>query len=108
MEVQMIKVSVLYPNSAGSRFDLTYYLTTHVPLTRQKLGAALRGVSIERGVSGVQAASPPTYHVMGHMLFDSVEAFREAFEPHAEAIVGDIPNYTDTQPTIQISDVQLS
>jgi uncharacterized protein (TIGR02118 family) len=104
----MIKVSVLYPNTAGSRFDLTYYLRTHVPLTRQKLGAALRGVSVEHGVSGLQPASPPPYHVMGHMLFDSVEAFRNAFEPNAEAIVGDIANYTDTTPTIQISDVKLS
>ena len=45
---------------------------------------------------------------MRHLLFDSIEAFRHAFDPHAEAIVGDIPNYTDTQPTIQISDVKLS
>ena len=30
---------------------------------------------------------------MGHLLFDSVEAFQEAFAPHAQAIVGDIPNY---------------
>lgn len=25
----------------------------------------------------------------------------------ADAIVGDIPNYTNTQPTIQVSDVKL-
>jgi hypothetical protein len=29
-------------------------------------------------------------------------------DPHTEVIVGDIPNYTDTQPTIQISEVKLS
>ena len=104
----MIKVSVLYPHAAGSRFDLPYYLERHVPLTRQKLGAALRGVSIEHGVSGLQSTSPPTYSVMGHLLFESIETFRSAFDPHMEVIVGDIPNYTDTQPTIQISEVKLS
>ena len=44
---------------------------------------------------------------MGHLLFDSVEAFLQAFAPHADAIVGDITNYTNTQPTIQISEVKL-
>jgi uncharacterized protein (TIGR02118 family) len=104
----MIKVSVLYPNTAGSRFDLAYYLTTHVPLARQKLGAAVRGVSVEHGLSGLQVTSPPAYQVMGHLLFDSVDAFQKAFEPHASAIVGDIPNFANTEPIIHISDVKLS
>jgi uncharacterized protein (TIGR02118 family) len=44
---------------------------------------------------------------MGHLLFDSVEAFQQAWGPHAEAIVGDVPNYTNTQPAIQVSEVKL-
>ena len=28
----MIKVSVLYPNTAGNRFDMTYYLNQGVPM----------------------------------------------------------------------------
>jgi uncharacterized protein (TIGR02118 family) len=103
----MIKVSVLYPNTAGSRFDLPYYLDTHIAMVRQKLGAALKGVSVEEGLGGVQPGSPPAYVVMGHLLFDSVEAFQQSFGPHSEAIVGDIPNYTNTQPTIQVSEVKL-
>jgi uncharacterized protein (TIGR02118 family) len=44
---------------------------------------------------------------MVHMLFDSAEAFQAAFGPHAKVIMADIPNYTDIQPTIQISDAKL-
>jgi uncharacterized protein (TIGR02118 family) len=44
---------------------------------------------------------------MGHLLFDSVEAFQQAWGPHAEAIVGDVPNFTNTQPTVQLSEVKL-
>jgi uncharacterized protein (TIGR02118 family) len=44
---------------------------------------------------------------MGHLYFETVEAFQAAFGPHAEAIIGDIPNYTDVQPTIQVSDVKI-
>ncbi|MET0506685.1 MAG: EthD family reductase, partial [Burkholderiaceae bacterium] len=34
-----------------------------------------------------------------------VEAFQSAFGPHAGEILGDIPNYTDLQPVIQLSEV---
>ena len=103
----MIKVSVLYPNTPGSRFDLSYYLTKHVPMVQQKLGGALRGTSVEQGVGGIEPGSLPAFVVMGHLLFDSVDAFQQAFAPHADVIVGDIPNYTNTQPTIQISEIKL-
>lgn len=103
----MIKVSVLYPNRTGSRFDTSYYFEKHIPLVQEKLGSALKGLSVEQGLGGIQPGSPPTYVMMFHMLFDSVEAFQQSFGSHAPAIVGDIPNYTDTQPTIQISEVKL-
>jgi uncharacterized protein (TIGR02118 family) len=103
----MIKVSVFYPNTTGSTFDMPYYLNKHLPMVRQKLGAAVKGTSVEHGLGGAQAGSPPVYLVMGHLLFDSVEAFQQAWGPHAEAIVGDVPNYTNIQPTIQVSEVKL-
>jgi len=103
----MIKVSVFYPNTAGSTFDMPYYLNNHMPMVRQKLGAALKGSSVEQGLAGGQPESPPAYVAMGHLVFDSVEAFQQAWGPHAEAIVGDVPNYTNTQPTIQVSQVKL-
>ena len=61
----------------------------------------------EFGVPGAQPGSPPAYLAMGHLLFDSAEAFQQSFGPHAQAILGDIPNYTNTQPTIQISEVKM-
>jgi uncharacterized protein (TIGR02118 family) len=103
----MIKVSALYPNTAGSKFDMPYYLDKHIPMVRQKLGSAFRGVSVEEGLGGGQPESPPAYLAMGHLLFDSIEAFQASFGLHAQAILGDIPNFTNTQPTIQISEVKL-
>jgi uncharacterized protein (TIGR02118 family) len=43
----------------------------------------------------------------GHIHCDSAEAFQAAFAPHAQEIMGDIPNYTDIDPTIQISEVKI-
>ena len=101
----MIKVSIMYPNDKGSTFDVTYYCRTHIPMVRQKLGAALKGVTVEQGIGGEEPGSPPPYVALCHLLFDSVEAFQAAFAPHVEQFEADIPNYTDTQPAIQISQV---
>ena len=104
----MIKVSVLYPNGAGSTFDMRYYLDKHIPMVQQRLGGALRGVFVEHGLAGMDAVSAPAFLAMGHLVFDSVEAFQRSFGQHAAEIVGDVPNYTNTQPTIQVSEIKLS
>ena len=103
----MIKVSVFYPNNDGCRFDMDYYCNSHIPMVREKLGAALKGLSVEEGVGGPEPGSRATYVAMGHLLFDSVDAFQSGFGPHAEAIMGDSPNFTDVEPTIQISEVKI-
>jgi uncharacterized protein (TIGR02118 family) len=103
----MIKVSVLYPNGTNNKFDMNYYLTKHIPMVKQKLGSACKNVVVEEGVSGGAPGAPATYLAMAHLTFDSVDAFQKAFTPHAEAIMGDIPNYTNAQPTIQISQVKM-
>jgi uncharacterized protein (TIGR02118 family) len=42
---------------------------------------------------------------MCHFFCTSVESFQAGFGPHAQEIMGDIPNYTDLTPVIQISEV---
>jgi uncharacterized protein (TIGR02118 family) len=103
----MIKVSVFYPNNEGSKFDMNYYCNSHIPMVRQKLGAACKGAAVEQGITGATPGSRPGFIAMGHIYFESVEAFQTAFGPHAEAIMADISNYTDIQPTLQISEVKI-
>ena len=103
----MIKVSVLYPRQEDGKFDMNYYLTSHIPMVRGKLGSACKSVTVEQGLAGGGPGTQPPYSAMGHLLFDSVESFQQAFGPHADAIMGDIPNYFNAQPVIQISEVKL-
>ena len=102
----MIKVSVFYPAGSGATFDMEYYCTKHVPMVQKLLGAACKDAAIEQGISGAEPGSPPTYVAMGHLFFDSVSAFQKSFGPHTSAIVADVPNFTNVQPVIQISDVK--
>lgn len=101
----MIKVSVLYPKTADSHFDLAYYRDTHMALVRDKLGDSCKGTAIESGLAGGAPGEEPTYMAMGHLYFDAVADFQTAFGTHAEKILGDIPNFTNVQPTVQISEV---
>ena len=103
----MIKVSVLYPNQESGTFNMSYYCDTHIPLVRRLLGPAVKGVAVEQGIGGSAPGSPAPFIAMGHLLFESVEAFQNAFERHGPALMKDIPNYTNTQPTIQISEVKI-
>jgi uncharacterized protein (TIGR02118 family) len=67
----------------------------------------MRMRAVEQGLAGAVPGSQPTYIVMGHLYFDSVEAFHNAYGPHAKAIRRDLPNYTDIQPKIQVSEVKM-
>jgi len=106
----MIKITILYPNNQGARFDFDYYLNNHMPLAIRLLSehSGYKGVSVERGLSGAMPNTEATYLVLCHFLFTSIEDFMAAFMPHAMQLQGDIPNYTDIMPIIQINDVLLA
>ena len=103
----MVKVSVMYPMQQSTKFDMAYYINRHIPMVRQLLGSSLKGVSVEQGISGMQAGSSAAYVAMGHLLFASATDFHASFGPHAQTIIADIPKYTNSEPTIQISEVKL-
>jgi uncharacterized protein (TIGR02118 family) len=101
----MIKVGVFYPLTA--KFDWDYYLNKHTPMLQTLMGAALKKVEIEKGLAGGGPGAPATYTTICTLHFDSVDAFQQAFAPHAGPIMSDIANYTDVQPVVQISEVKM-
>lgn len=103
----MIKVSVVYPNAEGKKFNMDYYCNTHVPMVASLLGDALKGATVEKGLGGGAPGSPAPYAGMGNMYFNTVEEFGSSFGPNAEKIMGDLPNFTDIEPVIQVSEVMM-
>jgi uncharacterized protein (TIGR02118 family) len=101
----VIKVSVMYPNTPGARFDHTYYRDKHMPMVKAKMGAACSSYTVDKGLAGGAPGTPATYVGMCHIFADSVESFQAGFGPNAAEILADIPNYTDIAPVMQISEV---
>ena len=101
----MIKVSILYPAGEGKTFDMDYYTTKHMPMVAKLLGDSLKTYTIDKGISGRAPGDPATYLAMGHLYFATLSAYQNSMRQNREAIVKDIPNYTNTQPVIQVSEV---
>ena len=101
----MFKVSVMYPNKEGARFDHTYYRDKHMPLVKARMGDACLYYTVDKGLAGGAPGAPPPFVGMCHIYCESAEAFQQAFAPHVAEIMGDVRNYTDLQPILQISEV---
>lgn len=96
----MYRISVLYPNQEGRRFDLEYYLKRHLPLVKSLLEPfRLRDVEVTQGLA---SGSPQPYLVVTHLVFDELEDFQRGMKENQAMIVSDVPNYTDITPVFQI------
>ena len=102
----MIRVTVLYPNDEGTTFDHEYYLDKHMPFVAECCGDALHEWTADKGIAGGEPGAPPPHHALCSLTFDSVETFESSFGPHADEIMGDIPNYTNSPVVVQISEVR--
>lgn len=101
----MIKVSVLYHNTPGARFDHAYYRNKHMPLIKSRMGSGLKYYTVDKGLAGGAPDAPATYVGMCHLMCDSLEAYQSSFGPYAQELTADIRNFTDVTPVIQISEV---
>lgn len=103
----MIKITILYPVSPGGRFDHDYYETVHMPLSIELMGGAVLSTVVERGVAPGAPWPAPAFTAVCSFVCESLEVYERAFLPHMERLQRDMPNYTDIEPIIQISDVVL-
>lgn len=101
----MIKVTILYPNGDGKKFDMDYYSNKHMPMVASLLGDSLKLYEIDKGIAGRTPDEPIPYLAIGYFYFDKLSAYQNSFGPNAEKIRNDIPNYTNIQPVVQISEV---
>ena len=94
----MIAVTILYPRTDESTFDMDYYCATHMPMLADAVGDACQGWGAANIAQGKYAA-------MGWMMVDSQDAFNASMAEHGAAIMGDVPNYTNVRPEMLIGEV---
>mgnify|MGYP001596058670 FL=1 len=100
----MYCVSVYYPNKEDAKFDLEYYTTKHIPMVAGYIGDNVVKAEVHKGVASGDG-SPAKFVYTGSIWINSVERFRATMAEHGGAIMGDIPNYTNIEPILQVDEV---
>ena len=104
----MFKVSVMYPNQEGARFDLDYYRTKHMDLVVRFLKPfGLVRTEVLRGISGGGGQPAPNICI-GNLYFDTADGYEKGAAASGGALRSDIPNFTNVTPVRQISEVVTS
>jgi uncharacterized protein (TIGR02118 family) len=101
----MIKVTILYPSGEGKKFDMDYYTNKHIPMIKGLLAGVLKLTAIDKGITGGAPGVPAPFVVICYLYFDTVLAYQNAMTINGGKIRGDVPNYTNIQPVVQISEV---
>lgn len=101
----MYRVSIMYPNQKGARFDINYYKTTHMDLVKKHLQPfGLIKTDVEKGISG-GGDQPAPYICIGNLYFESRDGYDRGIAEAGPILRGDISNFTDTKPIRQISEI---
>ena len=96
-------VSVVYPVGSGQKFDVEYYKKSHMPL----VDSLLRPSGLKRAQYLHATGAPggqPEIKLIALLEFDSLDAFKTAMDKNGAALMGDIANFTDVQPSIQFNE----
>ena len=100
----MIVVTVMYPKTEQSTFDFDYYINRHIPLAKARFEeCGLMDVRLVRG-SAMLDGTAPIYALIGELIFPSMQHLQDAVGKHGTEILADVPNYTNVQPIIQVSE----
>ncbi len=105
-ETGMIKVAILYPNEEGKNFDMDYYEKSHMPMMAKILGKNLKFYEIDKGIAGRSANDKIPFIAVGYFYCYNHADYNAAIAASREAIMNDIPKYTNIQPIIQISEIK--
>lgn len=92
-------LEVNYPNESDLKFDMDYYLETHMPLVDQKWGPyGLQNwkiVKLDDGPDGAKSL----YAVQAILTFETREDANKALTSSAATdVFGDIPNFSNKGP----------
>jgi uncharacterized protein (TIGR02118 family) len=102
----MIRISVMYPSGEGKTFDHGYYVDKHMALVRKRWSRmGLVRTEVDRGVAGGAPGAPAPSIAVGHVYFNALNDFQRASAAHGRELFDDVPNFTNIQPQVQISEV---
>jgi len=96
-------ITLLYPlppPESKSTFNLKYYIENHMTMVYSKWSK----IGLQK-YQVVQLDPSSGYSTQCIMYWDSVESFQKAFKKDEEEVMGDVKNYSETQPVTVVGKV---
>jgi uncharacterized protein (TIGR02118 family) len=101
----MIRIAAVYAREKGTKFDLNYYIHTHLPAVQKKFGPyGLTRIEIDTPLESPGGGQSP-FFAIGYLYFPSLAHFQEAYSKVGREVISDIVKYTDVKPMIQVGEV---
>lgn len=102
----MIRVSIMYPNAPDRKFDMKYYIDKHMAMVQQMLAPLGARAEVDRGIGTVEPGAPAPFVTVCHMYFKNSDEWQQCMShPRAAEMIADVPNFTNVQPQVQISEI---
>jgi uncharacterized protein (TIGR02118 family) len=100
----MYCASGFYPRTEGGTFNFDYYAKKHIPMVVALLGRNAIRSEVRKGVAAADG-SPAPYVCVGSVWVHSIDEFLATLARHGPQIMGDVPNYTNIPPVLQVEEV---
>jgi len=105
----MIRISIFYPNTPESQFNLEYYLHTHIPRVEEVLKPlGLVNMEADRGIGTSMPSDALPFAVIEHLMFNNFEEMQTAMGEHGLELMTEVSNFTNVRPLVQINRVEYA
>ena len=102
----MYRTWALFPTTAETGFDKSYFLTEHVRKVKALLKPhGLLDLSAEEGLVLQSPGPERRYLMMSCLTFESLRALEAAMKTCGREIAADFENFTDARPLVQVNRV---
>lgn len=102
----MIQLTVMYPNEPGKKFNMDYYINSHIHQIVNVPGGKVIRASVAEGIASMEPGKPADFICIANILYESIEDMMATFALLPN-IAEDFPNYSEVTPVIQISEVKM-
>ena len=99
-----VSLQVLYPTANGTTFDHDYYMSKHMPMVGEHMGAHIQDTLVVKGLAGAPD-TPAGFHAIATMVFAD-QAAMDAALAASGPVLKDIPNFYSSQPQMLFGEVK--
>ena len=85
--------------------DMDYYCNVHM---MDPCDTVCLGAQVEFGLSSLDGTAPPKYICIAHCLYRTLDELNGFFKANKQALMNDLPNFTNIVPEFQISEEMMN